>query len=53
MSTKLRDVTSRDIMSVTYPVVQARRAFDVARASSAKFGLHVDNIKFNTQNKNE
>jgi hypothetical protein len=38
---------------VTYPVVQARQAFGVVQATSAKFGLHADNMKFNTQDKNE
>jgi len=47
ISTKLRDVTSRDVTSVTYPVVQARPAYDVVRATSAKFSLHADEMKFN------
>jgi len=35
--------------SVTYTVVQARPALDVVRATSAKFDLHVDDMKFDTQ----
>ena len=45
VSTKLRDVTSRDITSVTYPAVQPHPTFDVVRATSAKFGLHAVKVK--------